>query len=613
MERKTIVQLLAVVMVCALLPFFLAPTSVGQVNAKYKAPAWEGFDPTGPYADSVVFKIIGGQDVMVASLRTGEIDIITDFIDDAAIIAELEADPNVVVEQTLRRGFGHLTFNCLNYPYTFPEFRRAVNLLLDKYEFSDIMWGGIGYPLDSPIPTNTPPWHNDAVEGTYYESDIPAARAALESAGFEDLDSDGYYEAPNGESFTLRIAYHLVGTNWQAAWQSAQDEFDDAGIRMETMPVDFNTYLDQMYQIPRAYEAIAFGYSTGPNPLFLSEFRTELIPEPYGNIWNWSNEDFDTAVENMLAATTMEDALDYCYEAQEIFVYNSPLVVTYTNLNVNAIRNDRWTGWINAPGWSIGISNDWTPQVVKLKEGAEGRDTTTGTGGTFNSMLPVTIDTQNPLMSTSSYGIHVLDQIYTSLVGSLSPIDLEVTPYGNGLASGWTQTLVSTPSPHWEFTFTLHENATWHDGVPVTADDVVFSYNYIDENEMPNFISARAYFDSVEKLGNFQVKVVATSDSYWAWEYLRSWTILPEHIWEGIVNPITYTNPVPIGCGPYKWAEYVEGEYIKLDFHDGYFRGVLGHQPTEGGQVSLVGLYLAVGVLVIVVVLLGSVWYLRKK
>ncbi|MFX1562897.1 MAG: ABC transporter substrate-binding protein [Promethearchaeota archaeon] len=613
MERKIALQLLTVVMLCALMPFLLTPYNVKPMDLSDKAPVWEDFDPTGPYADTVIFKVIAGQDVQVAAVRTGEIDILTDFIDDAAIIAELEADPYVTVEQTLRRGFGHVTFNCLHYPFGFPEFRRAINYAIDKYEFSDIMWAGIGYPLDSPVPSNTPPWHNPDVEGTFYESDVPAAIAALESAGFVDLNGDGLREAPNGESFTFRLAYHHVGTNWQAAWQSQAATFEEIGIDFEPFAVDFNTYLDQMYQIPRAYEAVSYCYSTGPDPLFLAEFRTELIPEPYGNVWNWSNETFDDAMDNMLSATTFEDALEYAHEAQEIFVWNSPLVVTYTNLNVNAIRNDRWTGWINAPGWSIGVSNSWTPQLVKLQEGAEGRDATTGCGGTFNSMIPVAMDTQNPMMSTSSYGIYVLDQVYNSLVGDLSPIDLENTPYGNGLAAGWTKTIVSTPTPHWEFTFDLHTNATWHDGIAVTADDVVFSYNYIYDNELPNYITNFEYFDSIVKVDDDTVKIVATSDSYWAWEYLRGWHIIPEHIWEGIVNPITYTNPVPIGSGAYMWTERVEGEYIRLDFNPGFHRGVVGHEPVEGATVSYVGLYLAVGVLVIVIVLLGSVWYLRKK
>ncbi|MFX1563407.1 MAG: ABC transporter substrate-binding protein, partial [Promethearchaeota archaeon] len=486
-----------------------------------------------------------------------------------------------------------IAINCQQYPYNFPEFRRAINYAIDKYEFLDIMWGGIGYPLDSLIPTNNPPWHNPDVEGTFYESDIPAAIAELESAGFIDLDGDGYREAPNGDPFTFRPAFQNVGTNWQAAWQSAQDELVKAGIRMETMPIDFNNYLDQMYQIPRSYEAISYGFSTGPNPLFLDQFRTELILEPYGNVWNWSNETFDDTLDNMLAATTYEDAIEYAHEAQQILVENLPFIPLFVNLNFHVYRNDHLEGWINIPGYGIGLGNHWTPLKVRLIAGQPGRDPATGCGGTYTASMRQDIETQNPLIATDDYSEFVLSQIYTSLVGDPNPIDLEYTPYGNGLASGWTQTLISTPSPHWEFTFTLHENATWHDGVPVTADDVVFSYNYIHDNEIPTYNSNFEYFDSIEKLGDYMVRIIATSDSYWTWEYLNNWTILPEHIWEGILYPEDFTNPYPIGCGPFKWGQRVTNEYVELQSWEAYHRSFHTY-VIDGDHIPLLSFSVAI-------------------
>jgi hypothetical protein len=50
-----------------------------------------------------------------------------------------------------------------------------------------------------------------------------------------------------------------------------------------------------------------------------------------------------------------------------------------------------------------------------------------------------------------------------------------------------------------------------------------------------------------------------------------------------------------------------------MKFWDQYHRGIEGHTEEEAAPVDYLPIYLAVGVLVIVVVLLGSVWYLRKK
>jgi hypothetical protein len=48
-------------------------------------------------------------------------------------------------------------------------------------------------------------------------------------------------------------------------------------------------------------------------------------------------------------------------------------------------------------------------------------------------------------------------------------------------------------------------------------------------------------------------------------------------------------------------------------FWENYHAGISGHTLAEEVQPSYLALYIGVGVLVIVVVLLGSVWYLRKK
>ena len=67
---------------------------------------------------------------------------------------------------------------------------------------------------------------------------------------------------------------------------------------------------------------------------------------------------------------------------------------------------------------------------------------------------------------------------YDSLVGydpkTLSPMKGEES---TGLATDWT---VSDDGLTW--TFTIRQNAKWDDGVPLTAKDVAFTYNYIIEN-----------------------------------------------------------------------------------------------------------------------------------
>ncbi len=163
-----------------------------------------------------------------------------------------------------------------------------------------------------------------------------------------------------------------------------------------------------------------------------------------------------------------------------------------------------------------------------------------------------------------------------------------------------------------------HPAAYWHDmggefdGV-VTAHDVEFTYNYIRDFGIPGYATSISYLNSCTAIDDFHVRIVSNGKSYWAFDILRGWTILPEHIWAGIVTPTTFSNPAPIGFGPYKWYRRVEGEYVEMEFWERFHLGVPGHAAGVEAPPSYLPIYIAVGALVIVVVLLGSFWYLRKK
>jgi ABC-type transport system substrate-binding protein len=148
----------------------------------------------------------------------------------------------------------------------------------------------------------------------------------------------------------------------------------------------------------------------------------------------------------------------------------------------------------------------------------------------------------------------------------------------------------------------------------VTTYDVEFSYNYIMSHRVPTYSASIPYLNSCRALDATHVEIITNGASYWAFDLTRGWTILPEHIWSGIVSPVTFTNPLPVGSGPFSWYRRIEGEYVELHYWENYHKGIVGHAPIAppetGGNLPI---YIIVGVVVIIVVLLGSVWYLRRK
>jgi microcin C transport system substrate-binding protein len=113
-------------------------------------------------------------------------------------------------------------------------------------------------------------------------------------------------------------------------------------------------------------------------------------------------------------------------------------------------------------------------------------------------------------------------------------------------------------------TFNLRSIARWHDGQPITADDVVFTFNLLKEKGTPNFQSYYASVVKVEKLGDLKVKFTfAPGDNAELPLIIGQMPVLPQHLWKDrdITQP---TLDIPDGSGPYKIAKFEAGRSITL-------------------------------------------------
>lgn len=119
------------------------------------------------------------------------------------------------------------------------------------------------------------------------------------------------------------------------------------------------------------------------------------------------------------------------------------------------------------------------------------------------------------------------------------------------------------------YTFTLRDDLRWHDGQPVTARDVVFSYQFYQKHEdFPYMPAYTGYFDTVEAPDDQTVVLTLTEpipniESQLFWLF-----ILPEHIWAEHDTPegaAAFENTAMIGSGPFKMREYRQGEFVHLE------------------------------------------------
>ncbi|MDD5436601.1 MAG: peptide-binding protein [Candidatus Omnitrophica bacterium] len=168
-----------------------------------------------------------------------------------------------------------------------------------------------------------------------------------------------------------------------------------------------------------------------------------------------------------------------------------------------------------------------------------------------------------PILASDSASSDICSMVFNGLV----KYDTDVRLTGN-LARSWDileNGLV--------IVFHLRKDVRWHDGVPFTAKDVLFTYNkLIDPNVKTPYSGDFERVRSLEIVDDYTVKITykepfAPSLSSWG-----MW-MMPEHILKNEDLNSTGFSRRPIGTGPYKFKSWKTGEKIELVSNHGYFEG----------------------------------------
>ena len=137
------------------------------------------------------------------------------------------------------------------------------------------------------------------------------------------------------------------------------------------------------------------------------------------------------------------------------------------------------------------------------------------------------------------------------------------------LATNWQPS-----QDHLHLDLTLHKSAKWHDGKPVTAQDVAFTFSYMAQHGYV-FVSLDM-IDKVDIISANQLRLTLKSpDAALITRTLISMPILPEHIYGAQSDPLHFTDKqAVIGSGPYKLVHYdkAQGRYL-LEANPAYYNG----------------------------------------
>jgi microcin C transport system substrate-binding protein len=173
--------------------------------------------------------------------------------------------------------------------------------------------------------------------------------------------------------------------------------------------------------------------------------------------------------------------------------------------------------------------------------------------GTFDNFNPAIADVKGSLAAG-------IDLVYERL---LAPSLDEVSSSYGLLAEA-----VSFPADFSSVTYRLREQAKWHDGTPVTPDDVIFSFEAFKKYS-PELSANYRHVIKAEKTGDREVTfTVDASGNRELPRLIGELTILPQNWWEGADkrgkrrNIGETTLEPPLGSGPYRIKDISAGRHI---------------------------------------------------
>ena len=173
--------------------------------------------------------------------------------------------------------------------------------------------------------------------------------------------------------------------------------------------------------------------------------------------------------------------------------------------------------------------------------------------------------TLNPLAATASREFNIIDLLFLQL-GSLQPDLISLKP---ALAEGWTFSDDSL-----SVTFRIREGVTWHDGQPVTVDDVLFTFE-VQTNPDVAWPGAhtKERITQVEVTGERDITFRFAARYPYQLVDANYGHILPKHLLASVPAAEMRTAEFgrrPVGCGPYRLGWWDAAQFIRLERNPEY-------------------------------------------
>ncbi len=337
---------------------------------------------------------------------------------------------------------------------------------------------------------------------------------------------------------------------------------------LETVGIDVSIEMRSHEEFLRAvlinhdFDICVGTHPGGTDPDYLYETLHSRFADESGwqNPFGYTNLQVDELLERQRTVDP-DQRDDAVAELLDAFAVEQPFVPICAPDEHRLVRTDRFDGWGEGhPATRLGYLD---------LEPADGVDRLRA----VNTDARIS-ENANPLMAEYRDQDPFVDLLYDSLA---TEHDGDIEPW---VAEDWT----------WDdgtLTVTLRDDCRFHDGEPLRADDVEFTYRFLADTSLgasetpapsPQYRGLVSAIDDVSADDDHQLTFTATTNEPVA-ERALTVPILPEHVWEsrsepasvpgvqiaqGTTEAVVTDNWPPIGSGPFRFDERGERDFVTL-------------------------------------------------
>ena len=230
----------------------------------------------------VTFRILENAEGLVLGLQSGALDLVAHMSSDQTV--QLSKNDFTVAEGSMNLVQALYLNNAVK-PFDDVRVRQALCYAVDKQAVIDLAFDGYGIPLGTSMFPSFAKYYDDSLTN-YYTPDTEKAKALLAEAGY-----------PNGFEMTI-----TVPSNYTPHVNTAQvlvEQLREAGIRATVQPVDWSTWLEDVYG-NRKFQSTVTGLTS-------DNMTARKLLERFGssvgnNFTNYSDAEYDEILAKALAA-----------------------------------------------------------------------------------------------------------------------------------------------------------------------------------------------------------------------------------------------------------------------------------------------------------------------